>query len=838
MKTTTRFYSTTTLKTPVKMEADNRATAYNSRVESLRHGEFPMLNDDIYLDHAGTTLYSKTLMDRFTTEMTSNLFGNPHSASASSQETMSRVENIRHRVLEFFNADPAEFDLVFVANATAGIKLVSDAFRGSPQGFNYLYHQACHTSLVGVRQEAMNSACFDNDDVARWIEGDSPDVLSDTCLRKTLLAYPAQSNMDGQRYPLTWSHKLRRPDTGADSAPYVLLDAAAYASTSPLDLSNAEIAPDFTVLSFYKIFGFPDIGGLIVRRQAASVFQQRRYFGGGTVDMVVCSKESWHAMKTQSLHESLEDGTLPIHNIIALGVALETHAHLFGTMADIASHTAYLARRLRQGLESLQHSNGEPVCVMYSTPPKGPDTGLGHGPVLAFNLRSRLGAWVSLAEFEKLAALKRFHIRTGGLCNPGGIATALELEPWEMKENFSAGFRCGSDNDIMNGKPTGVIRASLGAMSTASDVDKFIGFIAEFYQENRQESPTPPTDLFVRNTAAGLCVDTIMVYPIKSCGGYRIPAGTAWAVRPEGLAWDREWCLVHQTTGLALSQKRYPGMALIRPCIDFTAGQLKISYHDQSPGHRQMSASVPLSVNPDLFQPVDSFRSSSRVCGDKISISIYKSKELAAFFTDILGVPCTLARFPPGGSGNRMRHAKAHLQSHQNSGALKRHSNSKRPGVATPPDSDPESEQRRILLSNESPILAITLSSLSLLNQEIVKNGGSPVPAEAFRANIVISAPSNHPVPPYAEDYWDRLRIGAQEFKMLGACRRCHMVCIDQDTAVKSEEPFVTLARTRRFDGKVFFGTHMCHISVPTPDTKESQFPTIAVGDRVLVDPS
>lgn len=45
--------------------------------------------------------------------------------------------------------------------------------------------------------------------------------------------------------------------------------------------------------------------------------------------------------------------------------------------------------------------------------------------------------------------------------------------------------------------------------------------------------------------------------PIKSCGGYKIPAGIQWGIKPHGLAWDREWCLVHLGTGSALNQKQY-----------------------------------------------------------------------------------------------------------------------------------------------------------------------------------------------------------------------------------------------------------------------------------------
>jgi molybdenum cofactor sulfurtransferase len=34
------------------------------------------------------------------------------------------------------------------------------------------------------------------------------------------------------------------------------------------------------------------------------------------------------------------------------------------------------------------------------------------------------------------------------------------------------------------------------------------------------------------------------------------------------------------------------------------------------------------------------------------------------------------------------------------------------------------------------------------------------------------------------------------------------MVCVDQESAEKNGEPFVTLAKTRRFDGRVLFGVH------------------------------
>ncbi|KAJ4207740.1 hypothetical protein NW767_001979 [Fusarium falciforme] len=131
-------------------------------------------------------------------------------------------------------------------------------------------------------------------------------------------------------------------------------------------------------------------------------------------------------------------------------------------------------------------------------------------------------------------------------------------------------------------------------------------------------------------------------------------------------------------------------------------------------------------------------------------------------------------------------------------------------------------------------------SSVDELNREIMSRGGSPVEERAFRANIVFQhAPGTKAYTAFAEDDWGAVHIGRQNFKLLGACHRCQMVCIDQETGEKREEPFVTLAKTRRFDGKVYFGVHMRHDSFSQGDctTKETQYPTIEVGDSVSVTP-
>lgn len=782
------------------------------------------------MDHAGTTLYAKSLIERFSTDMVSNLYGNPHSASNASQLTTRRIEDVRLRLLELFHADPHEFDVVFVANATAGIKLVMDAFRDQEHGFWYGYHRDAHTSLIGLREAAAEHQCFTSDaEVHNWIEGQDNEVG-----RTRLFAYPAQSNMNGRRLPLDWSHRIRK---NKHEGTYTLLDAAALVSTSPLNLGNPEGAPDFTVLSLYKIFGFPDLGALIVRRASASIFDQRRYFGGGTVEMVVCLKEQWHAKKTESVHERLEDGTLPIHSIMALDTAMNVHRELYRSLEQISMHTTFLAKDLYEGLSSLQHSNGTKVCHIYKDSASVYGDSGTQGPIVAFNLRNECGGWVSNAEVEKLAAIRDIQLRTGGLCNPGGVASSLGLAPWEMRENFSAGQRCGNDNDIIRAKPTGMIRVSLGAMSTLKDVKSFVAFVREFFVQESHPTITSPITTIPLDppTQSRLHVERLSVYPIKSCAGYSVPPGAAWEVRPEGLAWDREWCLVHQGTGAALSQKRYPKMALIRPSIDLDEGILRINLVGVLRDTTSVNEiTVPLSADPRLFSNRDTYKDAdAKVCGDTVSAKIYRSSEISGFFSQALGVACHLARFPAisNGSGS-IRHSKAHLQKYQKTSGMRI------PGAfpITVPATPGACVSKPILLSNESPILTISRSSLNRLNELIKAEGGKAAQAEVFRANIVVAENPDYPPgleDPYAEDDWRYLQIGQQYFEMLGACRRCQMVCIDQQTAEKNQEPFVTLSKTRRFDGRVYFGEHTCHLPLEDSSSPLVQNPTIAVGNAV-----
>ncbi|KXT15792.1 hypothetical protein AC579_6256 [Pseudocercospora musae] len=453
-------------------------------VDDFRDREYPQLKGKTYLDHGGTTLYAKSLVEDFSADLISNLYGNPHSASTPSAIAGHRVDTIRERALRFFNAHPDDFDLVFVANATAAIKLVIDCFKDHASASNtpvwYGYHRDAHTSLVGVRESTKMHRCFTSDEeVDIWIN--SGGLGGPRARQLGLFAYPGQSNMTGRRLPLSWPGRIRKSFHKA--ATYTLLDAAALASTAPLDLTDPATAPDFVALSFYKIFGFPNIGALLVRKDSAHVLESRRYFGGGTVEMIVSINDTWHAKKDTTIHDRLEDGTLPFHSIFALDHAMNVHERLYGPnpMKFISHHTAQLGRRLFEGLSAMKHANGLPLARIYKDENAVYGDPSVQGATIAFNIQRPDGTLVGFEDVEEAADERSIFVRSGSLCNPGGVATYLNWSPAEMKAAYAAGHRCTNPTQIMLGKPTGVVRVSLGAMSTASDVNILLRFLEEVY---------------------------------------------------------------------------------------------------------------------------------------------------------------------------------------------------------------------------------------------------------------------------------------------------------------------------------------------------------------------
>ena len=59
-------------------------------------------------------------------------------------------------------------------------------------------------------------------------------------------------------------------------------------------------------------------------------------------------------------------------------------------------------------------------------------------------------------EVEKLAGLSSILLRSGCFCNPGACQAHLGLSYEDVISNYEAGHVCWDDNDMINGRPTGV----------------------------------------------------------------------------------------------------------------------------------------------------------------------------------------------------------------------------------------------------------------------------------------------------------------------------------------------------------------------------------------------
>ena len=258
-------------------------------------------------------------------DFTNNVYGNPHSRNPSSQLSGDIVEQVRSRILRYFNTNAESHSVIFTAGATDALKLLAESFHwqtgidkhGCQHRSCFCYLEENHTSVVGIRERAVNSGaniiCVSENDITRGEQDlhlkmcnlhhnnieDCVTEEQNECCCYNLFAFPAMCNFSGAKYPLEWVSQTQQGSIFGKCSPlcqwFVLLDAASFVGTSPLDLDSCPA--DFVPVSFYKIFGFPTgLGALIVRNNGSHVLR-KCYYGGGTVQATI-SSERFHILRT------------------------------------------------------------------------------------------------------------------------------------------------------------------------------------------------------------------------------------------------------------------------------------------------------------------------------------------------------------------------------------------------------------------------------------------------------------------------------------------------------------------------------------------------------------
>jgi molybdenum cofactor sulfurtransferase len=441
-------------------------------LDDLRLREFGRLDEQqhAYLDYTGAALYPRCLARDHIALLEQFVLGNPHSKNSASFTSTRLLEVVRRDVLRYFNADPAQYAVIFTGNASAALKLVGESYPFGPGG-HLLLTADNHNSVNGIREFARERGAsvtyipLAPDDLR--IRDIGPYLSMAQTSRARLFAYPAQSNFSGVRHPLGWIEQAHAG--GYD----VLLDAAAYVPAQRLDL--ACIRPDFVAVSFYKIFGYPTGVGALLARRAALAKLRRPWFAGGTVRLASTLADH-HVMEEEEA--AFEDGTVNYLNLPAVSAGLiymeEIGVELIH--ARLMLLLAYLLREMR----ALRHSNGQALVRIY-----GPVDTEHRGATVAFNITDRRGAMVPHHLVETQANEANISLRSGCFCNPGASEFALGHSRAEVQAcRLAAGvtsFDMQRYSECMGDRATGAVRVSLGMASNFSDVHRFIKFIGDTY---------------------------------------------------------------------------------------------------------------------------------------------------------------------------------------------------------------------------------------------------------------------------------------------------------------------------------------------------------------------
>jgi len=452
-------------------------------ISELRDREFSRLdaNRIVYLDYTGSGLYPQSLLNAHANYLSNEVLGNPHSLNEASSVSTENASMARRRILQFFEADPSEYCVIFTPNSTGALRLIGESYPFQA-GSHLVLTADNHNSVNGIREFAKRKGAdiryiplnaelrVENVDQVLLRHGDKPN----------LFAFPAQSNFSGVKHPLSWIAQAQ--SKGYD----VLLDAAAFVATNKLSLKDYK--PDFVCVSFYKMFGYPTGVGALIARNLTVRKLRRPWFSGGTVRFV-STQNDVHLLT--STVEAFEDGTLNFLDIAAIPNGLDFLNQV--GMERITHHVSRLTELLLNSLRLLHHNNGNPLVTIY-----GPQTMQNRGATVAFNLLDINGHEVDYKVVEHRLHDRNISIRTGCFCNPGVAEFAFGYIANKARDCFdlvSKEFSLEKFSECMDGKPVGALRASMGIATNLEDIHRLIDALQTFqeFESPASEKSISPT---------------------------------------------------------------------------------------------------------------------------------------------------------------------------------------------------------------------------------------------------------------------------------------------------------------------------------------------------------
>ena len=238
----------------------------------------------------------------------------------------------------------------------------------------------------------------------------------------------------------------------------------------------------------------------------------------------------------------------------------------------------------------------------------------------------------------------------------------------------------------------------------------------------------------------------------------------------DGLRNDRVMAVV--VDGRVVTQREHPELSRVWPVLDDATGVLTLSVAGSDP------VSGRLLLEGRTHQVT--------LFGQPVAV-VEQSTVLSEWFTDVVGRPATLVGAP-----------------------------------ATSRRTTPGAVPGQTVLSDEGSVSVLSEASVRRLDEVLAEQGLPPVPADRFRANLLVDGIAAH-----AEDDATSIAVGDVVLGVADLLERCVVTTVDQQAGRRAgAEPLRTLARYRRNGGGAGrFGVHAVAL---TPGR-------LRVGDTVLL---
>lgn len=269
-------------------------------------------------------------------------------------------------------------------------------------------------------------------------------------------------------------------------------------------------------------------------------------------------------------------------------------------------------------------------------------------------------------------------------------------------------------------------------------------------------------------------ISQLFVYPVKSCAGISV---SSIQFDDKGPLFDRRWMLVDAQTGIFLSQREIPQMALISTRIE--------------DGKVWVGQSLDDSLSADHRLPIT---------GESIAVEIWDDKvrgydcgdELAAWFSQLLNHECRLVY---QGDCERMA------------------------------DEAYAVENTPVSFADGFPLLVVAESSVDVLNAACE----GEISSVNFRPNIVVKNTQA-----FAEKYWKSVVVeegvslgGGLDMKVVKRCQRCVIPMLNPYTAKREASILPVLLKYCKEGKEILFGQNLTF--------KYSVNLVIEVGQSVLI---